>query len=1292
MPLLTATVLANGDTRFVWTERNNLGSVVQAIETWSSTAGSTVLRRTNTFTYATNNIDLVAGTNALGVLIFTNIYNGYHQVATNYNALNERTIFTYNGNQQLSSATLPSGLVITNLYYTSGSSSNRLASVMDYAVLGGGLVYYRTNLFTWSDGLIQTHTDPRGLTVTNTWDPLQRLRRVDFPDATFITNAYDKLDLVRTIDRMGHSNSFVYNPVRQMIAWSNPNNVVSLYEYCSCGSPISITNALGTPVQTVTRFTYDNQGKRLTTTGPDNYVVNFNYNALGQLTNVADPVRSVTNWFNHQGILCAVSNALQRVSAGSVDVLDRFVQSTNANNVTLSRIFDNLNRVATNTYADGGMEIFAYTANIAGVTSYLNQNGSNVVNYIYDPFDRKIAEICPDVSTNLFSYWPAGDLKTLTNGNQKLTTWNYDIYGRVSEKRDDNNTTVFSYRYYADGTLSNRWNGGRSSAYTYDAVRNLTGITYPFSPSITFGYDALNRMTSMVDAVGSSGFSYNSIGQLLAEDGPWANDTVGYMYDNHQRASVSIEAPNASAWSQSYGYDAARRLQTVHSPAGTFTYAFDVVRKLRPSMLTLPNGGFVEMDYDGMGRRWTDLLYESTGEQYLDAHAYEFDKAGQRRIHYRYELNNQVDFTYDNAGQLKTAVGSEYDFSPLRAHEQMGYAYDGAGNLAWRTNYALIQKFGVNNLNELTTVTRSGTLTVAGTTSSLATNVTVNGQTAVLFDDATFAKTNFTLADGNNTFTAIAQDAFSRKDTNVVVAYLPATNLFSYDAHGNLITNGLEVLIYDDENQLVTNYVAGSWQSEFVYDGLNRRRIQRDYTWNGSNWLKTNETRFIYDGNVILEHRDANNLPTLVLTRGMDLSGSLQGAGGIGGLLAMTEHPAVNAVHSYYHCDAGGNVTCLISTNQAIVAKAEYDPYGNFISLSGPKANVNPYWFSSKLMHRASGKYDFLYRWYAPNLQRWINQDPISEAGGLNLYGYCHGDPLNVFDPDGQAVIQSWHSTQQNLIGEGGVWNNAKAYGISVGIVALNAFSVGSFARNDELVDRNLSGQITDGQLIAGMAINAGAASVAVLSGGAVAPIAGRALVAAGSPALMYIGSGATAGLASSTLDVAIRRAGYGAADLGYDGTAAGDLAYIGVSTLSGGAIGGLTYAGVRAGPGFIYRRTDGTEMLGEYYGQAKSAGRYLARQGEHASDYPDSDFSFDRVGGGREGDSLDFMEQFFITANGGARTQNALTPLSNDIRVMSDERFADFLFKTTVSGGVGGSMSANGVNSQGLGGVPCKH
>ena len=55
------------------------------------------------------------------------------------------------------------------------------------------------------------------------------------------------------------------------------------------------------------------------------------------------------------------------------------------------------------------------------------------------------------------------------------------------------------------------------------------------------------------------------------------------------------------------------------------------------------------------------------------------------------------------------------------------------------------------------------------------------------------------------------------------------------------------------------------------------------------------------------------------------MSGTVQGAGGIGGLLAMTEASGTN---SYYHADGNGNVMQLINSLQLTVAQYDYDPFG----------------------------------------------------------------------------------------------------------------------------------------------------------------------------------------------------------------------------------------------------------------------------------------------------------------------------------------------------------------------------
>jgi RHS repeat-associated protein len=290
-----------------------------------------------------------------------------------------------------------------------------------------------------------------------------------------------------------------------------------------------------------------------------------------------------------------------------------------------------------------------------------------------------------------------------------------------------------------------------------------------------------------------------------------------------------------------------------------------------------------------------------------------------------------------------------------------------------------------------------------GTTTSPATNVTVNTSNAVLYADVTFASTNQPWVNGNNTFTAIARDAYGRRDTNSLTV-LQATNVYAYDLNGNLLYDGRRAFDYDDENQLIRVTVTNGWKSEFTYDGKLRRRIVKEFTWNGS-WVQTNEVHYIYDGNLVVQERDANNLPQVTYTRGNDLSRMLQGAGGIGGLLARTDNSKLLVGDTFasalYHADGNGNVTCLIYPNQMVAAKYLYDPYGNMLSQYGLLADANSYRFSSKEWNANSGTYYYLYRFYDPSFQRWSNHDPIEEKGGLNLYEFVKNDPLNHRDAKG---------------------------------------------------------------------------------------------------------------------------------------------------------------------------------------------------------------------------------------------------------------------------------------------------
>jgi len=98
---------------------------------------------------------------------------------------------------------------------------------------------------------------------------------------------------------------------------------------------------------------------------------------------------------------------------------------------------------------------------------------------------------------------------------------------------------------------------------------------------------------------------------------------------------------------------------------------------------------------------------------------------------------------------------------------------------------------------------------------------------------------------------------------------------------------------------------------------------------------------------LVIQERDSNNVPKITYTRGLDLSGSRTGAGGIGGLLALTQHGTANTNY-FYDDDGAGNIIGLIDANKNRVANYLYDPFGSLLFASGPMAEVNRYRFSSK--------------------------------------------------------------------------------------------------------------------------------------------------------------------------------------------------------------------------------------------------------------------------------------------------------------------------------------------------------
>ena len=165
---------------------------------------------------------------------------------------------------------------------------------------------------------------------------------------------------------------------------------------------------------------------------------------------------------------------------------------------------------------------------------------------------------------------------------------------------------------------------------------------------------------------------------------------------------------------------------------------------------------------------------------------------------------------------------------------------------------------------------------------------------------------------------------------------------------------------------------------------LRLRSARGDFAYSNDAWTQTDEKHLVFD---VIQERHENN----------SLKAQLVRDGNIAGILSRTtaDGPA------FYGYDDRGNVALLTNSAGQDVGHYRYDAFGNTLEADGARAGENPYRFSTKELHGPSGIYDFGFRFYSPGMGRWLNRDPIREAGGVNLYAMVDNNPLSSVDDYG---------------------------------------------------------------------------------------------------------------------------------------------------------------------------------------------------------------------------------------------------------------------------------------------------
>ena len=189
----------------------------------------------------------------------------------------------------------------------------------------------------------------------------------------------------------------------------------------------------------------------------------------------------------------------------------------------------------------------------------------------------------------------------------------------------------------------------------------------------------------------------------------------------------------------------------------------------------------------------------------------------------------------------------------------------------------------------------------------------------------------------------------------------------------------------------------------------------------------------LFFGRHIVELRATDNALVRSYVWWLDLSGTMDGAGGVGGLLWLTLHPASGAPVGTHFCayDGNGNIVALLAASDGSVnARYEYSPFAEPIRLTGPAAGLNPFRFSTKRTCNTTDLVLYEYRAYSSTVGRWLSRDPIEEEGGLNIYAFVDNSPIDWVDILGErsnvAVDFSIPSTIPGLNGyvRGDLWKD----------------------------------------------------------------------------------------------------------------------------------------------------------------------------------------------------------------------------------------------------------------------------
>jgi YD repeat-containing protein len=397
---------------------------------------------------------------------------------------------------------------VTNPAYTGLNLNNRLFSLpLTTKVFGaGGALAAQTNYeYDVTTGAnhaaLTTYSSIPGwdasLNSTTQGNVTQITRQIDSTGATVHTYAqYDVTgNVVTAIDANGNSTSIQYSAA------------------ASYGLPTTVTNALGQSVQTL----YDlNLAKPTSITDPNGAVTTFTYN---------DPLNRTTQIVQALGTPAATQTTFTYDDVNQIVTATSDRDTLGDNILKSQKLYDGLGRETQSLLygdANGTISVQTQYDGIGRVSQVSNpMRPSDPLNWTamaYDGLSRVQTVTEPGSAATRYQY--TGNTTTVFDPVNNARASTTDGLGRLTKVVEDPSSLGYTTNYVYDplDNLTTVNQGAQTRSFAYDMLSRLKTATNPESGAVNYTYDADGNVLSRIDARPiTTTFGYDALNRLTTK-------------------------------------------------------------------------------------------------------------------------------------------------------------------------------------------------------------------------------------------------------------------------------------------------------------------------------------------------------------------------------------------------------------------------------------------------------------------------------------------------------------------------------------------------------------------------------------------------------------------------------------------------------------------------------------------------------------------------------------------------------------------------------------------------------